>query len=79
MASVLSSSWLSGWGAPSKQEQDWTNDLAEAQLLLRDIAIDLQDREAKFRRGADAARLTAGIRRRAASRRPSPARPAPAG
>ncbi len=63
MASVAGS-WFSGWGAASKQEENWANDLAEAQHLLRDIAIDLQDRDAKFRRGADAARLTAGIRRR---------------
>jgi hypothetical protein len=64
MAVASASAWLSSWGAPDKRETDWSNELAEAQHLLRDVAIDLQDREAKFRRGADAARLTAGIRRR---------------
>ncbi len=68
MAVSSASAWLSSWGAPDKRETDWSNELAEAQHLLRDVAIDLQDREAKFRRGADAARLTAGIRRRVSSR-----------
>ena len=63
MASVATS-FFSGWGAPSKAEGEWSNLLAEAQHLLRDIAIDFQDRDARSRRGADAARLTAGLRRR---------------
>jgi hypothetical protein len=63
MASVATS-FFSGWGAPSKAEGEWSNTLAEAQHLLRDIAIDFQDRDARSRRGADGARLTAGLRRR---------------
>lgn len=63
MASVAAS-FFSGWGAPSKAEGEWSNLLAEAQHLLRDIAIDFQDRDARSRRGADGARLTAGLRRR---------------
>ena len=60
----MASAWLSSWTGPSAAETEWVNELAEAQHLLRDVAIDLQDRDAKFKRGADAARLTAGIRRR---------------
>jgi hypothetical protein len=69
MAVASASAWLASWsGAPSAKETEWANELAEAQHLLRDVAVDLSDREAKFRRGADAARLTAGIRRRVAAR-----------
>jgi hypothetical protein len=58
------SSWLPAWAlGDSTREAAWSDELAEAQLLLRDIAIDLTDRDARFRRGADAARLTAGLRR----------------
>jgi hypothetical protein len=63
MASVAAG-FFSSWTAPSKLESEWSNDLAEAQHLLRDIAIDFDDRDARFRRGADGARLTAGLRRR---------------
>lgn len=68
----MASAWLSSWTGPSQHETDWVNELAEAQHLLRDVAIDLQDRDAKFKRGADAARLTAGIRRRVRYGAPRP-------
>ena len=68
MASVAAG-FFSSWTAPSKLESEWSNDLAEAQHLLRDIAIDFDDRDARFRRGADGARLTAGLRRRVDQKR----------
>jgi hypothetical protein len=57
--------WLSALtGVPSARELEWSAEEAEAASLLRDVAVDLDDREAKAKRGADATRLTASIRRR---------------
>lgn len=57
--------WLSSLtGVPSAREQEWVAEEAEAASLLRDVGVDLDDREAKAKRGADATRLTASIRRK---------------
>lgn len=40
----------------------WTTEFAEAEHLLRDIDMSLQERDFKQRRGADAAKITAAVR-----------------
>ena len=67
--------WLPGWVTEAANAEElYQRQLAEAQMLLRDVSIDLQDRDAKERRGADSARLTAGLRRRGGAARRAAAR-----